>query len=311
MFNYLPRLLIMSSYPVFYLQPMPSTRAQGAHTFVPYQYLPYVNAVTSPYGNQAPNPPLLPQLPASYELYAPPSTPWFAQATLPTVPPNTNVATGHICHGTGSPTYNFPQVAPGYGLQPHGANQVPPIIPARQVPHRQRARSSPPAGRVPPYVPFIPPNVMDYSRPRRARSSPPSSRVEERTQSFLPAVLQCGRNVLAAVRSQASHFGCSAQNAGANIPRQRGRDRARVGRQIPEAHTFECKICLERCQKEDLAYAGGCRHAFCRECLREYVVTKIQEKTHPIVCPVCAADEENNGRGGMYWSLRPKSPYRS
>lgn len=303
----------MSSYPVFYFQSMPSTRAQGTHTFVPYQYLPYVNAVTSPYGNQAPNPLLFPQLPASYELYAPPSTPWFAQATLPTAPPNTYVATGHVCHGTGSPTYNFPQVAPGYGLQPHGANQFAPIIPAYQCPHRQRARSSPPASHAPPHIPFIPPHVVNDHRPRRARSSPPSSRVEERqqnqTQGLFPALLQRGRNVLAAVRSQASPLGHPARNNEINIPRQRGRDRARAGRQTPTAHTFECKICLERCQKEDLACAGRCLHAFCRECLREYVVTKIQEKTYPIVCPVCAADEEHNGRGGMYCSLRPKSPY--
>ncbi|KAJ7120032.1 hypothetical protein C8R44DRAFT_831784 [Mycena epipterygia] len=55
---------------------------------------------------------------------------------------------------------------------------------------------------------------------------------------------------------------------------------------------FKCIACDEDCPEDDIAPISGCSHKFCRDCLRNYVISKLKDKVHPTFCPVCAAATE-------------------
>ena len=65
-----------------------------------------------------------------------------------------------------------------------------------------------------------------------------------------------------------------------------------------EAQFFSCGICLESHQTDFLAYAMPCGHLYCRNCLRRYAVSKIEEHRYPIPCPGCSADKDRSEPGG-------------
>jgi len=54
---------------------------------------------------------------------------------------------------------------------------------------------------------------------------------------------------------------------------------------------FQCGICLEDHPEDSVARIGQCRHPFCRNCLREYIRSKLSEHIYPIFCPVCVAEQ--------------------
>ncbi|KAG9096311.1 hypothetical protein FS749_008757 [Ceratobasidium sp. UAMH 11750] len=51
--------------------------------------------------------------------------------------------------------------------------------------------------------------------------------------------------------------------------------------------SFECGICFETFHAGALAPMDGCDHPYCRECMREYVQSKLESRTFPILCPTC------------------------
>ena len=57
---------------------------------------------------------------------------------------------------------------------------------------------------------------------------------------------------------------------------------------------FVCGICLEEMPSDSVARPDPCGHAFCRECLREHVFARLDERRFPIPCPTCTA---NKGKG--------------
>ncbi|KAI0058501.1 hypothetical protein BV25DRAFT_1810589, partial [Artomyces pyxidatus] len=58
-----------------------------------------------------------------------------------------------------------------------------------------------------------------------------------------------------------------------------------LSRMVPA--TFECSICMEEHSEEYVARLDPCRHGFCRDCLRAYVASKLDESRFPVLCPVC------------------------
>jgi len=52
---------------------------------------------------------------------------------------------------------------------------------------------------------------------------------------------------------------------------------------------FECGICMEEMLDDSIACPEPCGHAFCRECLRGHVTTRLGERRFPILCPTCTA----------------------
>jgi hypothetical protein len=59
---------------------------------------------------------------------------------------------------------------------------------------------------------------------------------------------------------------------------------------------FVCGICLEQMPDDSIARPDPCGHTFCRECLREHVTVRLDERRFPILCPTCAASK-GKGKG--------------
>ena len=60
----------------------------------------------------------------------------------------------------------------------------------------------------------------------------------------------------------------------------------------------ECGVCNELFGVAQIIQLPTCRHTFCRECLRTFTKTRINEGRYPIFCPVCAIERTrvNNSR---------------
>jgi hypothetical protein len=54
--------------------------------------------------------------------------------------------------------------------------------------------------------------------------------------------------------------------------------------------TFTCAVCKEELPEDFVARVPDCGHGFCRECLKTYAVSKLEEHRFPILCPSCIAD---------------------
>ncbi|KAG8691762.1 hypothetical protein FRC11_010633 [Ceratobasidium sp. 423] len=68
----------------------------------------------------------------------------------------------------------------------------------------------------------------------------------------------------------------------------------------PEHNTFDCGICFETFHMGALAPMEGCDHKYCRECMRNYIKSKLASRNFPIVCPTChASKDENQGSVGQ------------
>lgn len=61
---------------------------------------------------------------------------------------------------------------------------------------------------------------------------------------------------------------------------------------------FDCKICMDESLMDDVALLEDCGHMFCRDCLREYIGSKLGEGIFPIMCPVCVADKGEESPAG-------------
>lgn len=60
--------------------------------------------------------------------------------------------------------------------------------------------------------------------------------------------------------------------------------------ETPAPETFDCLICQETFRVDFVALIEGCGHKFCRECLKQYVVSKLDDGRYPMVCPMCSTD---------------------
>ncbi|SRR6266702_74725 len=70
---------------------------------------------------------------------------------------------------------------------------------------------------------------------------------------------------------------------------------------------FMCGICMEEMPEDSVARPDPCGHAFCRECMRGYVSTRLEEHRFPILCPTCTAGK-GEGKGGTGGTRTFSSP---
>ena len=61
--------------------------------------------------------------------------------------------------------------------------------------------------------------------------------------------------------------------------------------------TFDCGICFETYPLDDKTQLQGCKHLFCRDCIRNYVSSKLQERKYPLSCPACSANPGDGNPG--------------
>ncbi|KAI9434828.1 hypothetical protein H4582DRAFT_1818325 [Lactarius indigo] len=52
---------------------------------------------------------------------------------------------------------------------------------------------------------------------------------------------------------------------------------------------FQCGICMEDMPEDSVARPDPCGHPFCRECMRGYVSSRLEEHRFPVLCPTCTA----------------------
>ncbi|CAL1701269.1 unnamed protein product [Somion occarium] len=66
---------------------------------------------------------------------------------------------------------------------------------------------------------------------------------------------------------------------------------------VPQPAVFKCGICLEEESEYMIARIEPCGHAFCRDCVRSYLQSKLGEHRFPILCPSCTADKKTSDPG--------------
>lgn len=67
--------------------------------------------------------------------------------------------------------------------------------------------------------------------------------------------------------------------------------------------TFTCAVCTDEFPEDFIARIPGCGHGFCRECLRTYAASKLEEHRFPILCPSCLVDNTGKEPGTVTGSL--------
>jgi hypothetical protein len=52
---------------------------------------------------------------------------------------------------------------------------------------------------------------------------------------------------------------------------------------------FDCGACMDRFPEESVARIEPCGHPYCRECVRGLIVSQIESRRFPVLCPTCLA----------------------
>jgi Ring finger domain len=65
---------------------------------------------------------------------------------------------------------------------------------------------------------------------------------------------------------------------------------------------FKCSVCLDEHPEDYVARVDTCQHTFCRDCLRNFIISKLDEHRYPIFCPICTA-EKTTDPGGEFRSV--------
>ena len=61
-----------------------------------------------------------------------------------------------------------------------------------------------------------------------------------------------------------------------------------------QQRVFDCGVCLDTLPEESIARIDPCGHSFCRECIRGFIVSQIESRRFPVLCPSCTAEPGNN-----------------
>ncbi|KAN0119148.1 hypothetical protein V8E52_004595 [Russula decolorans] len=61
-----------------------------------------------------------------------------------------------------------------------------------------------------------------------------------------------------------------------------------------QQRVFDCGVCLDTLPEESIARIDPCGHSFCRECIRGFIVSQIELRRFPVLCPTCTAGPGNN-----------------
>lgn len=67
--------------------------------------------------------------------------------------------------------------------------------------------------------------------------------------------------------------------------------------------SFTCAVCTDEFPEDFVARVPDCDHGFCRECLKTYAVSKLEEHRFPILCPSCVADNTGKEPGSKLSGL--------
>src|SRR6266403_1732912 len=71
-------------------------------------------------------------------------------------------------------------------------------------------------------------------------------------------------------------------------------ERAELLASAEQQHVFDCGFCMDTLLEESIARIEPCGHSFCRECVRGFIVSQIESRHFPVLCPTCTAEPDNN-----------------
>ena len=71
-------------------------------------------------------------------------------------------------------------------------------------------------------------------------------------------------------------------------------ERADILAAVGQQRVFDCGVCLETLPEDSIAHIDPCGHSFCRECVRGFIVSQIESRRFPVLCPTCTAGPANN-----------------
>jgi hypothetical protein len=63
---------------------------------------------------------------------------------------------------------------------------------------------------------------------------------------------------------------------------------------VEQQRVFDCGVCLDTLPEESIARIDPCGHSFCRECIRGFIVSQIESRRFPVLCPTCTAGPGDN-----------------
>jgi len=73
-------------------------------------------------------------------------------------------------------------------------------------------------------------------------------------------------------------------------------ERAELVAAAEKQRVFVCGMCMSTLPEESIARIDPCGHSFCRECVRELIVSQIESRRFPVLCPTCTAEPGNSRR---------------
>ena len=71
--------------------------------------------------------------------------------------------------------------------------------------------------------------------------------------------------------------------------RQLAAERAELVAAAEKLPVFNCGICMGTLPEESIARIEPCEHSFCRDCVRGLIVSQIESRRFPVLCPTCTA----------------------
>jgi hypothetical protein len=69
-------------------------------------------------------------------------------------------------------------------------------------------------------------------------------------------------------------------------------------RRVEEREVIACQICLDEEPLDESVVVQSCGHSFGRECMRSYILSRLDERRFPIPCPCCSAADEAGANPG-------------
>jgi hypothetical protein len=61
-----------------------------------------------------------------------------------------------------------------------------------------------------------------------------------------------------------------------------------------QQRVFDCGVCFDTLPEESIARIDPCGHSFCRECVHGLIVSQIESRRFPVLCPTCTAGPGKN-----------------
>lgn len=145
-------------------------------------------------------------------------------------------------------------------------------------------------------------SLQDTGRTNASSAGPSTIRRPRRYQSdqriSLPDVIPSEQEQLNRITE---HY--IAEARGATRPSVPNEDNALDGVESPA--NLQCGVCMEDQAENRIIRIPGCRHGFCKDCVKGTVQADIDSINFPIFCPVCRAARGTAKQGRVYLVIIP------